>query len=268
MLAIINNIAAYLEHLSASASTKLLQLFALMSSPSFLLANETNHTLLRALLEAMNATIEHQFSSESGSAPSCRYLTENQQQIQLSFSPSCAPKRDLRLFARLRWKVPKPISIGSTGDGRCSPENPRIHGPRGATSAARCTVPPACNRGRTHYRTFPRKAAPLRLERMTIPRRTRPRIVHHRPRILRTPPELRQCHRPSTTLSHCSCGACLRKHEVKCQWGCLHSPDRTVSPISVTLLRPCLRPMRASRPRIIGYVCSDPRSCTYRGRQD
>lgn len=65
MLAIINNIAAYLEHISATASTKLMQLFAFMSSPSFLLANETNHRLLTALLEAMNAIIEHQFSCKN-----------------------------------------------------------------------------------------------------------------------------------------------------------------------------------------------------------
>lgn len=36
-----------------------------MSSPSFLLANETNHTLLQSLLESMNAIIEHQYSGRS-----------------------------------------------------------------------------------------------------------------------------------------------------------------------------------------------------------
>ncbi|CZT05970.1 related to proteins containing regions of low-complexity [Rhynchosporium agropyri] len=61
LLAVINNIAAYLENLSASASLKLLQLFSSMSSPSFLLANEGNHNLLQSLLESMNAIIEHQF---------------------------------------------------------------------------------------------------------------------------------------------------------------------------------------------------------------
>jgi hypothetical protein len=40
-----------------------MQLFNSMSSPSFLLANETNHSLLRSLLEAINAIIEHQYSS-------------------------------------------------------------------------------------------------------------------------------------------------------------------------------------------------------------
>lgn len=32
-----------------------------MSSPSFILANETNHELLRSLLEGMNAIIDHQY---------------------------------------------------------------------------------------------------------------------------------------------------------------------------------------------------------------
>ena len=59
----INNIAAYLEGLSATTCSKLIQLFSSMSSPSFLLANETNHRLLRSLLEAMNAIIEHQYES-------------------------------------------------------------------------------------------------------------------------------------------------------------------------------------------------------------
>jgi hypothetical protein len=35
-----------------------------MSSPSFLLANDSNHNLLRALLEAMNSVIEHQYNSK------------------------------------------------------------------------------------------------------------------------------------------------------------------------------------------------------------
>ncbi len=65
MLAVINNIAAYLEGLSASTSYKIMQLFNSMSSPSFLLANETNHNLLRSLLESMNSIIEHQYKSES-----------------------------------------------------------------------------------------------------------------------------------------------------------------------------------------------------------
>ncbi|RQM08614.1 hypothetical protein DH86_00000334, partial [Scytalidium sp. 3C] len=63
LLAVLNNVAAYLENLSASASSKLMQLFASMSSPSFLLANEGNHNLLQALLESMNAILEHQYNT-------------------------------------------------------------------------------------------------------------------------------------------------------------------------------------------------------------
>jgi hypothetical protein len=61
LLAILNNIAAYVQKLGRATSSKLLQLFASMSSPSFLLANENNHTLLQSLLEVLNAMIEHQY---------------------------------------------------------------------------------------------------------------------------------------------------------------------------------------------------------------
>ncbi|KAF2140377.1 uncharacterized protein K452DRAFT_299725 [Aplosporella prunicola CBS 121167] len=63
LLAIINNVAAYVQDLGRAPSSKLLQLFASMSSPSFLLANETNHALLHSLLEALNTTVEHQYST-------------------------------------------------------------------------------------------------------------------------------------------------------------------------------------------------------------
>ncbi|KAK4680249.1 hypothetical protein QC764_211420 [Podospora pseudoanserina] len=61
LLAIINNIAPYLDGLSAPTCSKIMHLFNSMSSPSFLLANETNHSLLRSLLEAINSIVEHQY---------------------------------------------------------------------------------------------------------------------------------------------------------------------------------------------------------------
>lgn len=64
LLAVINNIAYYLEGLSTTASIKLMQLFNSMSSPSFLLVNDTNHNLLKSLLESMNSILEHQYRSE------------------------------------------------------------------------------------------------------------------------------------------------------------------------------------------------------------
>ncbi|KAL8994476.1 MAG: hypothetical protein Q9169_005567 [Polycauliona sp. 2 TL-2023] len=63
LLATINNTAPYLQALSPLSSSKLIQLFASMSAPSFLLANETNYALLQSLLESINAIIEHQYSS-------------------------------------------------------------------------------------------------------------------------------------------------------------------------------------------------------------
>lgn len=62
LLATVANIAPHVKNLSGSASSKLIQLFASMSTPEFLLANESNHTLLSSLLESMNAIIEHQYS--------------------------------------------------------------------------------------------------------------------------------------------------------------------------------------------------------------
>ncbi|KAH9909981.1 high-temperature-induced dauer-formation protein-domain-containing protein [Xylariomycetidae sp. FL2044] len=61
LLAVINNVAAYLEGISITTCSKLMQLFNSMSSPSFLLANDSNHDLLQSLLESMNAIIEHQY---------------------------------------------------------------------------------------------------------------------------------------------------------------------------------------------------------------
>lgn len=61
LLAVISNIAAHTQHLSVAASTRLFQLLAVMSSPTFLLANETNHNLLQSLLESINTMIEHQY---------------------------------------------------------------------------------------------------------------------------------------------------------------------------------------------------------------
>lgn len=64
LLAVINNISAYLEGINGATSSRLLQLFQSMSSPSFLLANDSNHDLLRSLLESLNAIIEHQYKSK------------------------------------------------------------------------------------------------------------------------------------------------------------------------------------------------------------
>ena len=62
LLAVINNVAPSLENINALSALKILQLYARMSSPSFLLANETNHDLLSSLLEAINSIVEHKYT--------------------------------------------------------------------------------------------------------------------------------------------------------------------------------------------------------------
>ena len=64
LLASINNVAAYLEDLSTQASTRLIHLYTTMSTPNFLLASDSNHTLLQSVLESINAVIEHQYKSK------------------------------------------------------------------------------------------------------------------------------------------------------------------------------------------------------------
>jgi len=61
LLAIINNIAPYVRDLQRATSSKLLDLFASLSSPRYLLEKEGNHAMLLSLLQAMNAILEHQY---------------------------------------------------------------------------------------------------------------------------------------------------------------------------------------------------------------
>ncbi|KAJ5907090.1 uncharacterized protein N7473_004006 [Penicillium subrubescens] len=62
LLIILTNVAPHIKHISPSACSKVIQLFSSMSAPSFLLANETNHTLLASLLDVINAVLEHGFT--------------------------------------------------------------------------------------------------------------------------------------------------------------------------------------------------------------
>ncbi|KAJ5113926.1 hypothetical protein N7456_002460 [Penicillium angulare] len=61
LMIILNNIAPHIQHIGAGACSKIIQLFTSMSAPSFLLANETNHTLLASVLDFINAILEHNF---------------------------------------------------------------------------------------------------------------------------------------------------------------------------------------------------------------
>ena len=67
LLAIVNNIAPNVRDLQRATSSKLLDLFISMSSPSFLLEKEPNHQLLMQLLQAMDAILEYQAAGRSSS---------------------------------------------------------------------------------------------------------------------------------------------------------------------------------------------------------
>jgi len=58
LMAIINNVAPEVTNLARATSSKLMQTFARMAKPSFLLASELNVALMVALMHAINAFIE------------------------------------------------------------------------------------------------------------------------------------------------------------------------------------------------------------------
>ena len=63
LIAILNNIAAYVEGLSQASSVKLMQLFNIFSTPKNLFSDKSKHQLLHSLLEVFNAILEHQHDS-------------------------------------------------------------------------------------------------------------------------------------------------------------------------------------------------------------
>lgn len=94
LLTILTNIAPHIKHISPSASSKVVQLFSAMSAPSFLLANETNHTLLASLLDFINAILEHGFTGGFLNL-SCNYCTsapKTDQPLRKPISCVCNPE--------------------------------------------------------------------------------------------------------------------------------------------------------------------------------
>ena len=76
------------------ASSKLIQLYATMSAPVFLFANESNHTLLQSLLEIINAIIENQYDSKLIQEDVPKQELTYQKKMQSSFTQSSDHKRD------------------------------------------------------------------------------------------------------------------------------------------------------------------------------
>src|SRR5690348_15871075 len=107
LLAILNNIAAYVQNLGRAPSSKLLRLFASMSSPSFLLANDNNHTLLHSLLEAINATVEHQYERQYRPIESPCPITDSFQIIRTWCMLSYGQRRSFKRYETSLLRVDK-----------------------------------------------------------------------------------------------------------------------------------------------------------------
>ncbi|TRX95378.1 hypothetical protein FHL15_003709 [Xylaria flabelliformis] len=123
LLAVVNNVAAYLEGISSTTSSKLIQLFNSMSSPSFLLANDNNHVLLSSLLESMNAIIEHQYEKN----PRFIYLVlKNRKRFEAlrSFTLESG-QEELERRNRLRKESGQPIDPFDASSRRSSVESLR-----------------------------------------------------------------------------------------------------------------------------------------------
>ncbi|KAI0459808.1 high-temperature-induced dauer-formation protein-domain-containing protein [Xylaria acuta] len=123
LLAVVNNVAAYLEGISSTTGSKLIQLFNSMSSPSFLLANDSNHVLLNSLLESMNAIIEHQYEKN----PNFIYLVlKNRKRFEAlrSFTLESG-QEELERRSRLRKESGQPIDPFDASSGRSSVESLR-----------------------------------------------------------------------------------------------------------------------------------------------
>ncbi|TGO64401.1 hypothetical protein BCON_0007g00510 [Botryotinia convoluta] len=133
LLAVINNIAAYLENINAPTSSKLLQLFASMSSPGFLLSNDSNHDLLQSLLESMNAIIEHQYPNN----PNFVYaILRNKKKFEAlrHFTLESGQEEIERRNRRRKERLAESGDVDSRRGSADSIRSPSISHPRGASA--------------------------------------------------------------------------------------------------------------------------------------
>ncbi|KAI1434616.1 high-temperature-induced dauer-formation protein-domain-containing protein [Xylaria sp. CBS 124048] len=125
LLAVVHNVSAYLEGINITTCSKLIQLFNSMSSPSFLLANESNYVLLSSLMESLNAIIEHQYEKNSNFV----YLVlKNRKRFEAlrSFTLETG-QEELERRNRLRKENGQPIDPFDIGSRRSSVES--VHSP-------------------------------------------------------------------------------------------------------------------------------------------
>ena len=139
LLAVIGNIAPYCTELSASTSSRQLALFASMSAPSFLFANETNHSLLQSLLEAINSVVEHQYIAN----PNLVYaILKSKRRVEaLRVFTLESGQEELERMARRRKEILSGASETVTSPTSMTPIDSMSRNPSRSSSTALSNVP-------------------------------------------------------------------------------------------------------------------------------
>ena len=139
LLAVIGNIAPYCTELSASTNSRLLALFASMSAPSFLFANETNHSLLQSLLEAINSVVEHQYIAN----PNLVYaILKSKRRVEaLRVFTLESGQEELERMARRRKEILSGASETVTSPTSMTPIDSMSRNPSRSSSTALPNVP-------------------------------------------------------------------------------------------------------------------------------
>ncbi|KAI1813518.1 high-temperature-induced dauer-formation protein-domain-containing protein [Poronia punctata] len=131
LLAVVHNVSAHLEGLNNTTCTKLIQLFNSMSSPSFLLANDSNHSLLHSLLQSLNAITEHQY--EKNPKLVCLILKNRRRFEALRSFTLESGQEELERRNRLRkdtGQLSDPFDIGSQRSSVESLRSPNTTAPK------------------------------------------------------------------------------------------------------------------------------------------
>lgn len=92
---IVKNVAPYAKNLQRATSSKVMNLFEIVSAPSFCLKNDSNHLMLKSLLDACNAILENHLRGKSRSISSPSLLVAPMS----SSPPRCASTSNLRKWA-------------------------------------------------------------------------------------------------------------------------------------------------------------------------
>ena len=119
---IIKNVTPYAKNLQRATSSKVMNLFEIVSAPSFCLKNDSNHLILKSLLEGCNALLENHLRGKFRSSISCPSLPMLVQPMY-SRPQKLASTSDLSKFA---WRRPSWISGSAVMEGYGRPKSSHV----------------------------------------------------------------------------------------------------------------------------------------------